>query len=108
MHADRAGNRMALQLSLFWEAEDAVTPKPAGQADGTKVSSGTSDSIVGTAGADASFALNGGPGDDQIWGLAGSDNVSGGTENDWLYGGDGIDGFFAGLGDDVVRGENDS
>jgi hypothetical protein len=99
---------MALQLNLFWELEDAVTPKPAAQADGTKLSSGTSDSIVGTAGPDFTTSLSGGSGDDQIWGLAGNDNLSGGTENDRLYGGDGIDGFFAGPGDDWVYGENDS
>jgi Ca2+-binding RTX toxin-like protein len=97
---------MQLDLAAIWQAEDATTPPPAGQAEGTKVSVGTNDSIVGTQIADSIASLSGGAGDDQIWGLGGNETLRGGTENDRLYGGEGIDGLFGNAGDDWLYGEN--
>ncbi len=54
--------------------------------------------LYGTAKADA---LNGGDGNDKIWGLSGNDQVRGGAGNDWLCGGTGKDTMWGGSGLDI-------
>jgi Ca2+-binding RTX toxin-like protein len=48
--------------------------------------------------------MDGGPGNDQIWGQDGNDHLNGGPDNDTLMGGDGDDVLDGGDGDDVLNG----
>ncbi len=66
-------------------------------------------------GANVRMRVNGGTGDDIIWGHnpgeslyggAGNDWIDGGAGNDSLYGGDGNDSVIGGLGNDRVYGDN--
>lgn len=57
------------------------------------------DHIYGSSGDDI---LNGGPGDDRIYGLEGNDVIDGGDGNDTIFAGQGNDTINGGLGNDVI------
>ena len=59
--------------------------------------------------------IDGGPGNDQIWGLGGADDITGnsgndiidgGANSDRIYGGDGLDTIYGGMGNDLIYGED--
>ncbi|MGE3613670.1 MAG: hypothetical protein AB7G20_09380 [Sulfurimonas sp.] len=64
--------------------------------------------IFGTNNLNNSYQLNGGAGNDRIYGLGGNDTFAGGGGNDYLEGGTGFDTLQGGTGHDVLFGDNDS
>ncbi|WP_310442559.1 Ig-like domain-containing protein [Sulfurimonas sp.] len=64
--------------------------------------------IFGTNNLNNSYQLNGGEGNDRIYGLGGDDTFAGGGGNDYLEGGKGFDTLQGGAGHDVLFGDNDS
>lgn len=77
----------------------------AGALKAAAASSGGSDSIIGTAGANS---YDGGGGADVIYGMAGNDVLKGGAGADVLYGGDGYDELRGGEGADFMYGGSGS
>jgi Ca2+-binding RTX toxin-like protein len=65
---------------------------------------GGNDKLEDTYGTPAGRTLNGGPGDDEIWGYDGDDTIDGGDGNDNLDGGTGNDRVLGGAGNDEVDG----
>src|SRR5436190_6477446 len=66
---------------------------------------GGNDKLEDTFGTPAGRTLNGGPGDDEIWGYDGDDTIDGGDGNDNLDGGSGNDRVLGGTGNDEVDGD---
>jgi hypothetical protein len=66
---------------------------------------GGNDKLEDTFGTPAGRTLNGGPGDDEIWGYDGNDTIDGGDGNDNLDGGSGNDTVLGGTGNDEVDGD---
>src|SRR3990167_1325392 len=64
--------------------------------------------IFGTNNLNNSYQLDGGSGNDRIYGLGGDDTFAGGGGNDYLEGGTGYDTLYGGAGHDVLLGGNDS
>ena len=66
---------------------------------------GGNDKLTDAWGAETGRTLNGGPGDDEIWGYEGNDTLDGGDGKDNLDGGSGDDRVLGGAGDDEVDGD---
>ena len=84
----------------------ALLPRPGGSttaaADNDVIDGGAGDDVVFGMRGDDSIA--GGAGDDDIWGNSGSDSLSGGDGADHLLGGSGDDFIWGGAGDDWLGG----